>query len=51
MQRNTTTQLSVNTIRRLGYNFPGAKWIGRILESRKTEDPIDQNLRSYSADQ
>jgi len=50
MQRNITTQLSINTRRRLSYNLPGAKWIGRILESRKTEDLIDQNLRSYSAD-
>lgn len=50
MQRNTTTQLSINTRRELDYNFPGAKRVGRILESRKTEDLIDQNLRSYSAD-
>lgn len=50
MQRNTTTQLSVNTIRRLGYNLPGAKRIRRIFESGRAEDPIDQNLKSYSAD-
>ena len=32
MQRNTTTQFSVNTRRGLGYNFPGAKWIRRIFK-------------------